>query len=355
MKETSLKSNIFYTSKGITFFSIFVKYFFKYFFPASFLLQSEKEYVRLLTMPFSQVKGQEFATTLIENFLKKDSLPQSLLFYGQEGVGKKLCALTLSRILNCEREERPCGQCPNCLKIQKDIHPEVRLVAPPRDFILIDQIREIKKEIAFKPVLGRYRVYIIQEAHRIKEAAANAYLKILEEPPPQTIFILIAPTLYGFLPTILSRCEKVRFNPLSYKLEESILADWGLEKEKASSLAFLSKGSPGRALEYIDRDIFDKQAKVLRIIEGLKGKGWDYFLEAAEEISLKEEADLYLDLFAIYFQNLLRKEGSGRPSQILSCLKIILEAKEMIARYVNLKLVLEVMLLKLHKVLTRRR
>lgn len=141
---------------------------------------------------------------------------QTFMFVGPSGVGKKQVALGLGQALLCEKNRQACGLCPSCLRVAKGSHESLINVAPDGTQIKIEQAREIIERLSLRS-LGENRVVIIDQAQQLNPQAANALLKILEEPPAGTFFFLIAPTQSGLLPTLRSRSRVVQFHPLTYE------------------------------------------------------------------------------------------------------------------------------------------
>jgi DNA polymerase-3 subunit delta' len=189
--------------------------------------------------------------------LKKGTLPHAMLFTGLAGVGKKDAALTLAMACNCRRPrsdpERdpvwPCGTCPACRKIRSGVHPDIIQIRPSGPFIRIAAIRDLVHTASMKPYEARYRVAILTDAQRMNPEAGNALLKLLEEPPEQTLILLTALQISDLLPTIVSRCQHIRFRPIARdRLAKILTEDHGIEKKRAEVLAAAAEGSLERAL-----------------------------------------------------------------------------------------------------------
>jgi DNA polymerase III subunit delta' len=168
---------------------------------------------------FEKIIGQQLPVRILQTLLRSTALPHALLFTGMNGVGKRSAARIVAMTLNCRQQQMPtgapCGKCPPCRQIQSDKHPDVPLIEPQANLLRIDRIRELLATLTMKPFSARHRVVIIAEAHRMNPEAANALLKMLEEPPDRTMLILTASQQSDLLPTIVSRCRNIRFNPLS--------------------------------------------------------------------------------------------------------------------------------------------
>ncbi len=198
---------------------------------------------------FDDVVGQEPIITTLQNAIKQERIPQNFLFAGPRGCGKTSTARILAKALNCAKgpTENPCGKCPSCLEITQGTSMDVLEIdgASNRG---IDEIRNLRETVKFKPVNGRMKVYIIDEVHMLTTEAFNALLKTLEEPPPHVKFIFATTESYKVPLTILSRCHRFNFKripvqEIATKLEEVAKA----EKLKAdkNSLFLIAKTSDG--------------------------------------------------------------------------------------------------------------
>jgi DNA polymerase III subunit delta' len=218
---------------------------------------------------FSRIIGQERAKEFLKGVLAGGKLPHAYLFTGISGVGKSTAALSLAMILNCRTSPGvdSCGICPACRQIMGGNAPDFITIQPEGRSIKIEQIRELNRAIGFAPVSGRYRVFLIRQAETMTEEAANSFLKSLEEPPPGNLFILNATEPLDLLPTIVSRCQRVPFHPLSpQRITEALVQRMGLEEGKASVLAHLSEGSLGKATKMGQGDFFRKREAWLSVL-----------------------------------------------------------------------------------------
>ena len=205
---------------------------------------------------FGQIKDRAAARRL-GALLERGTLPHALLFTGIEGVGKREAALMLAMACNCRRASAdsdsggtaPCGNCSACRKVHSRVHPDVLWIRPAGAFIRIDQIRDLVYTASMKPYEGRYRVAIVTDAQKMNPEAGNALLKLLEEPPAQTLILLTALQRSDLLPTIVSRCQHIRFRPLCRAELASILTEaHGVEPVWAGVLAAAADGSLDRAV-----------------------------------------------------------------------------------------------------------
>lgn len=198
--------------------------------------------------------GLESVTASLTAMISSGRLPHALLLTGPRGGGKNSLARALAAALNCASpgdDGGPCGQCPACVKIAKDIHPDLRTLAPTGRSrqIKMDDVQTLRADMGFRPYEGRVKVFIIREADCLGSESGNALLKTLEEPPPDSVLILTSASEAEVMTTILSRCLRLRLPPLPYETVLRTLAERrGLGGSEARLLAALSGGALGVAL-----------------------------------------------------------------------------------------------------------
>jgi DNA polymerase III subunit delta' len=215
-------------------------------------------------MPFRQIAGHRHLLERLAHALATGTLPPSLIFSGAEGVGKRASALALAQALNCERPlpwpdevgRDACGECGACRRIARGVHADLVIVTPgDSGAIKLDQVREAIERSAYRPFEGRRRVVIVDDADALISEAQNALLKTLEEPPPASVFVLVTCRPDVLLPTVRSRCQRLRFGPLApSELAAVLMRDHGFATADAHAAAAAADGSIGRAL---DRDAAD--------------------------------------------------------------------------------------------------
>ena len=194
--------------------------------------------------------------------IANQNLPHALLFTGPAGTGRKDIAMALALSLNCQNATHTeghapsslsnlfCGKCKSCRKITAQTHPDIRAIQPDGTHIKIAQIRELCDTLLSKPLEARYRLIVIQEADRMNTQAANALLKVLEEPPLGTHFVLLALQPSELLPTIVSRCQVLRFRPLPREVVAcALMEEFSLSKPEAITLSALCGENLGKAKE----------------------------------------------------------------------------------------------------------
>jgi DNA polymerase III subunit delta' len=272
---------------------------------------------------FDKLVGNPRARDTLRRMLEQRRVPGALLFAGEDAVGKKLFAVELAKSLNCLRPRgvEACDECSACLRIPRFAppptddkergryiawsgHRDVGLVRREKAVITVDQSREVERESNYRPQEGRARVFIVEDADRMNEAAANALLKTLEEVPPTTRLVLVTPRPAGLLPTIRSRCQTVRFAPLAAKeIEDYLVRTRKRAGEEARLAARLARGRLGDALE-LDLDAhLARRESMLAVLEALAQAPPDRarLLRAAETLSdpkRKDDYEPHLDALA---------------------------------------------------------
>ncbi len=320
--------------------------------------------------------------------LAKAELPQASLFTGPSGIGKKTIAVCLAALANCHAPVAGdlCGVCPSCLKVDSGNHPDVSLVNGPwieafvtsrkkrfnPQVIPIDVAREIVRQAQYRPYEGKIRVFVIDEAEKLNESAANALLKTLEEPPESCRIILVSAYPNRLLPTIRSRCQTFAFRPLSREAIRRYL-ERTIEPGRARLVAAFADGSIGSALSLdLEQALQDREA-VLELLSGWISKGSFANLHFAlereplrKDLKNRERALTLLDRLQMVCQDLYfllagtpeRVIGDDRVAELedlasrisLDWLEAFLyhlrDARRDIERYVNTQLCFETLWLK---------
>ncbi|MHC1741778.1 MAG: DNA polymerase III subunit delta' [Syntrophobacteraceae bacterium] len=252
-------------------------------------------------MAIRHIPGQERATRFLTQMVRKAHVPHAFLFSGIAGAGKREMALELAKLLNCLAPEGEdcCDVCASCKKAAGGTHPDFHIVRAQGAFIKIDQVRELKERLRFRPFEARLRVIIIEEAQHLKEEAANAILKILEEPPPQNLFILTVLEPQMLLPTIVSRCCHIRFQPLEDRIIQAFMSREGrLSEDQARDWSALAGGSLERARRLAESKWIEHIGGIVAELERLcEAPMTDFFSVTAQWV--KKSEDLEQDLECI--------------------------------------------------------
>jgi len=263
---------------------------------------------------FSEILGQPQAINLLKRAIEKNRLSHAYLFYGMRGVGKKTTAYAFAGTLFCKasKEGKPCSTCPSCKKLTKAIHPDFMLIFPEKKEITISQIRKVREFIRYRPVEAEYQVVLIEEAEKMNPEAANALLKSLEEPPEYTIFILLTQNPSRMLPTILSRCQPVRFNPIPTAKLKEFLKKRGFEETVAETLAELSQGSMGIALEIAEKGLLEELSA---FVKAFYSSGFEKKFRIAERLARlpQSELELFFYLLKLWVWRSYLERALGKP------------------------------------------
>lgn len=285
-------------------------------------------------MAFADVVGNERIKDILRHSLRRGRLPNSLLFCGPRGVGKREMAFVLAQALCCQRsKDDACGECPPCRMIEngrregKNRYPDVMLILPnPKksDTIEVDTVREIKELAYLKPIMGGRRVFIIDgvEKDYLRDEGANALLKVIEEPPPFTHFILIADNPELVLPTIKSRCRVLVFSLIPPPEVEKALRAKGVEPGPARILSVLSEGNLERALHTDWEEFTARREAAWEMFRALlRREKASAFLENYAYLRRKEaekELPVVLEVFATLGRDLLLLKEGGDPARLLN-------------------------------------
>jgi len=242
-------------------------------------------------MSFSQILGQERAKSFLAQVMAREKIPHAYLFTGIPGIGKTTTAVALTMALNCKEPVNgdACGHCVSCRQMKSGNFPDFLSIRPQGQNIKIDQIRDLNRKLRFAPVSGGYRVIVLDQAETMTAEAANSLLKTLEEPPPGNILVLKATEPLDLLPTIVSRCQRVPFQPLPVDdMVYWLVEQKGVDAEMAAVLARVSGGSLGRALKMCKGDFFDKRQEWLQRLIRLPGLSGEKALEMALECAQED-------------------------------------------------------------------
>ncbi len=225
-------------------------------------------------MAWIDIKGHKNEIDLLISALKKDRLANSLLFLGVEGIGKKLVAIEFAKFLLCKEpgQENACEKCNSCIQVKANNHPDLHIISENSlDRIKIDEIREFQAKMYLSPYSGKRKIFIIDNAHMLTLEAANSLLKVMEEPPLNTILILITNKIDSCPATIVSRCQRLYFSPLSNRDIEELLSVKAQLGENTKH--FLSRFSQGSVSEAISLSKYkDIQADKNRLLGAILDK-----------------------------------------------------------------------------------
>jgi DNA polymerase-3 subunit delta' len=285
-------------------------------------------------MAFKDIIGQEKAVNILLRTIKRERLPSSYLFTGESGIGKKFTAFNLAKVMNCLKtadihtsEIDSCDECSSCKKIDAGVHPDSICILPEAGQIRIDEIRLIDNFLSFKPFEGKKKVVIIDEADTMNVFAANAFLKTLEEPPKDSMIILISSKPDNLPDTIKSRCSRINFTPLYHEacveVIQKTIGQKDKEKilEKLPMIVRLSFGRPGLA---IAGDPLEDRTWFIKILRGMlhaekdswtsreeMEKWFDLLLTLLRDMAIIKVSQDESDLINIDLKNYINKLSSS--------------------------------------------
>ena len=322
---------------------------------------------------FNEIIGHRQAVTTLQNALQRGKVAHAYLFYGPEGAGKTTLARIFAMAYLCGvKADDACGECADCRRFLQGNFPDYHEIEGNGGSIKIDQVREIQREAQYTSYAGKGRVYLLRKAENLTTEAANCILKVLEEPPAGTIFILTADNPYRLLPTILSRCQQIPLRRVSPEIiTGELVKRWQRSPGDARVAAMFSDGLPGKAISAASGEAGQAMREyVLDLLQRVrKGDVTELFAIAEEMEKSKEQTGLVLDLITLWYRDQLvwitthslemvinsdlldelqKGEQMGKE-RIMFAIGELSRARRLLAGNANLRLVLEVLLLKLSK------
>jgi DNA polymerase-3 subunit delta' len=310
-------------------------------------------------MSFANVLNQKIPKKILSGALKKDMLPSAYLFYGGVGTGKWALALEVAKAINCENlqippfdrlssslsdlgiedrvvseaeppkagnENQACDQCLSCRKIEKLIHPDVKMIFPVPSVktqeekerfkrekikepytivkfdknvnIPVDEIREMQNNLYLKPFEGKKKVVIITEVENMHPSSANSLLKTLEEPPKDSHLILTTTDINRLLPTVVSRCQQIRFAKIpSFLIEKRLKEKYQIPEKKASFYAKISNGSLGKALDFLQGEKENIRQDAILLIETSGENNTGKIIDQVDALQNRWDKNSILEMF----------------------------------------------------------
>jgi DNA polymerase-3 subunit delta' len=259
-------------------------------------------------MSFAKLVGNQRNKEILRRLLKNGRINSTLIFAGPDGVGKRQFALTFAKAVNCQKAPADptadmdcCDECSVCRRIDAGGYGDVTVIRPDGQFIKIAQTREMAEEVYYRPREGRQRFFIIDEADRLREEAANSLLKTLEEPPSTSTIILLTSRPDALLLTIRSRAQRLSFAALSVaEMERYLTENYPRPAPDTALLARVTGGRVGQA-NAVDLSVYRQQRRTLIELLELLASGNDRhrLLKAAEYIGKKEREDFEKELALI--------------------------------------------------------
>ena len=315
----------------------------------------------------------------MQTALRLDCLAHAYLFHGDEHIGKKLVAIRFAQAIDCEDGDGTdaCGACRSCRQIESRTHPDFLLIEPDREManpqIKIEQIRELEAQIVYQPLVGRKKIFMIDDADRMTLGAANALLKTLEEPPAHSILLLVSSRPSALPATVRSRCQSIRFAPpAATQIEAALILAREIPPADARLLAAASQSKLGAALTMDPSELRSKLEELCNLVAPKTLRSAAAVLTAAEALHKADRGPEVLDWLSQWVRDLLLvRIGAGQdhlihaeqlaalqsaargaaPERLAGLLDEIDALQRSASRNLNLQMALESVLLRLREAL----
>ena len=278
--------------------------------------------------------GHQQIIEQLQQTVASDRIAGAYLFVGPTGVGKETVARYFAQLIFCQQDTQPptvCGTCLACRKVDSGNHPDLQFIRPEGSLLKIGQIRELQKQIIYEPLEARRKVYILTDVDRMNDAAENALLKTLEEPPASSVLILLTSNIRVLLPTTRSRCQILQFHPMpTQELAEILVERFSVAPEQATTLAITAEGVVGKALTQLEKGevLTEAVPEILKTTDRLAAfRLAEHFKDNPE--TLGELVTWYRDL--LFLQQ-------GAPTDLITHIHSVAELRGIVPRYSHLRL-----------------
>ncbi|WP_049783321.1 DNA polymerase III subunit delta' [Mahella australiensis] len=305
---------------------------------------------------FDDIIGQDSIIKELKEALVRQTISHAYIFEGPDGAGKSTLANVFCQAVVCEdNQHKPCGVCGACRRFEAGTHPDYKVIAPEKNTIGVDRIRELIDDIYINPYMADRKVYVIDQAQSMTVQAQNALLKTLENPPPYAVIILLTTSADNLLPTVVSRCLIYKLKPVSlHHIEDILICRFNVSADDAKKAAAASDGIVGKAISIANDTAWQALwQSALNNLQNLIRDRWNAFF-AVEEflVQYKDDIDVILDCWADYIRGrLLNMEVSDftlfRWSSIM---EYVDAARKALASNANYQLTVDVLLLNILEV-----
>ncbi|KAA5806054.1 DNA polymerase III subunit delta' [Thermoanaerobacterium thermosaccharolyticum] len=268
-----------------------------------------------------KIYGHKNILALFNKIVSSQKIANAYLFIGESGFGKEFMAKYFAMMINCKNGSKPCLSCPSCIQMISGNHPDIFFIEPDGISIKVETLRNVVINNAYvKPYNSYKKIFIIKEAEKMTEQAQNSILKTLEEPPEYGLFILTSSKMEGLLPTIVSRCEIIRFTRESDEvIEDYLINEKKIDRSKAKKIASIANGNYGKANLLIDEDysrirseLGDILYNVINQDKALRLESFKFFDENREMI------DDIIDIMFSYLRDLMILKLLGSEEYIIN-------------------------------------
>jgi DNA polymerase-3 subunit delta' len=270
-------------------------------------------------MKLSAILGHDRTVRQLRAAVASARPAHAYLVTGPVGVGKATLALALTASLVCDapRDGDACGVCAQCTRVAAGTHPDVRLVEreEERRDIRTEQAREVTRWLGLRPLMAARKVAVVHDAECLNEHGQNALLKTLEEPPGAAVLVLVATHASLLLPTVRSRCQRLRLDPLPAGLVDRLLVDRGVPPDVRAVVVPRAEGSPGRALALLDDPRAEARQRMLAQLGGLDAALAADLSGVAQALG-REDADVALETALSWYRDLLALVVDGPDADV---------------------------------------
>lgn len=272
---------------------------------------------------FSEIVGHEQIKEHMQAAIRDKKPFHAYLFQGEEGVGKEALARTFAAGLQCQSEstDKPCKECVSCRQMESGNQPDVIWVTREKASLGVDEIREqLCNTMDIKPFSSPYKIYLVPEAEKMTEAAQNALLKTIEEPPEYGIVILMTSNISALLPMIQSRCLTMEFRPLSTAVVESYVKEHcQVPDYQARASAAFAQGNLGKAMRYAkSEDFIERKDHIISLLRHVEQMDLSEMLAVIKDLGTrKDEVRDYIDLMVLWYRDVLLFKATKDINQLL--------------------------------------
>lgn len=272
---------------------------------------------------FTEIVGHEQIKEHMQAAIRDKKPFHAYLFQGEEGVGKEALARTFAAGLQCQSEsaDKPCKECVSCRQMESGNQPDVIWVTREKASLGVDEIREqLCNTMDIKPFSSPYKIYLVPEAEKMTEAAQNALLKTIEEPPEYGIVILMTSNISALLPTIQSRCLTMEFRPLSTAVVESYVKEHcQVPDYQARASAAFAQGNLGKAMRYAkSEDFIERKDHIISLLRHVEQMDLYEMLAVIKDLGTrKDEVRDYIDLMVLWYRDVLLFKATKDINQLL--------------------------------------
>lgn len=260
-------------------------------------------------MLYSQVAGQEEIKASLINSINNNQVSHCYIFEGPRGMGKFNLALIFAQSLLCSNFlKEPCNQCNSCIKVNSFNHPDLHIVNEDKKSIKREDIDELINSVYKKPYEAKRKVYIIKDSHKMTAQAANTFLKTLEEPPSDTIMILLTTNSNLLLPTIVSRCQEVKFKNISKETIKKYLDEYKAPLVLKELAVNYANGNLNKAISIINGndDVLVKREEIIKVFDKIINSDSEIIYELESYFDeQKDNIDLVIEIMIIWIRDLM--------------------------------------------------